>query len=96
MAMTHYHPCSDVVSTEIDEEECVLLSLETQQYYSLNETGSRIWKLLSSGHAPGTIASALTEDWATTQEEALDYVHSFLQELSDEGLVEKVSEDASS
>jgi flagellar motor component MotA len=94
--MAQYRPNSDVVSTEIDEEESVLLSLETQQYYSLNETGSRIWELLSSGHDPEAIASAITEEWATTQEEALEYVHSFLQELSDEGLVEEVSEDAPS
>lgn len=96
MAMAEYRPCSEVVSTEIDEEEFVLLSLETQQYYSLNETGSRIWELFSSGQAPEIIASALTDDWAITQEEALDYVHSFLQELHDEGLVEEATEDAPS
>jgi flagellar motor component MotA len=93
--MTQYQPSSEVVSTEIDDEESVLLSLETQQYYSLNETGSRIWELLSSGHDPEAIASALTEEWATTHEEALDYVQSFLEELNEEGLVE-VGEDAAS
>lgn len=93
--MTQYHPSSEVVSTEISDGESVLLSLETQQYYSLNETGARIWELLSSGHDPEAIASALTEEWATTQEDALDYVHSFLEELNEEGLVE-VGEDAAS
>lgn len=87
--MARYEPSSEVVSTEIDEEESVLLSLETQQYYTLNETGSRIWELLSSGHDAEAIASAITEEWATTHDEALEYVHSFLQELSDEGLVEE-------
>lgn len=90
--MAPYRPSSEVVSTEIDEEESVLLSLETQQYYSLNETGARIWELLSDGHDAEAIAAALTEEWATTQEEALEYVQSFLRELSDEGLVEEVDE----
>lgn len=94
--MACYRPCSNVVSTEIDEKESVLLSLETQQYYSLNETGSRIWELLSTGHAPETIASELTKEWATTQEEALNHVNSFLQDLSDEELVEKASKDTPS
>ncbi|MEF8866388.1 MAG: PqqD family protein [Salinibacter sp.] len=87
--MPRYRPNSDVVSTEVDEDESVLLSLETQQYYSLNETGSRIWELLSAGHDAEDIASAITEEWATTHEEALDYVQSFLRELSEAGLVEK-------
>lgn len=92
--MASYHPCSDVVSTEINDDESVLLSLETQQYYSLNETGSRIWELLSSGHDSEEIAAALTEEWAATHEEALNYVHSFLQELNEEGLVEETEGDA--
>jgi flagellar motor component MotA len=92
--MTSYRPSSDVVSTEIDDEESVLLSLDTQQYYSVNETGSRIWELLSDGHDTEAIASAITEEWDTTREEALEYVRSFLQELSDEGLVEAVNEDS--
>ncbi|MFB6230874.1 MAG: PqqD family protein [Salinibacter sp.] len=86
--MPQYRPNSDVVSTEIDEDESVLLSLETQEYYSLNETGSRIWELLSRGQNTEDIASALTEEWAISEAEALEYVRSFLQELRDEGLVE--------
>jgi hypothetical protein len=91
--MASYRPKSNVVSTEIDDEESVLLSLETQQYYSLNETGSRIWALLSDGHDTDDIASAVTEEWAITHEEAMEYVRSFLQELSQAGLVEERSDD---
>ena len=91
--MSSYHPRSDVVSTTIDEDESVLLHLEAQQYYSLNETGSRIWELLSDGHDANDIASAITEEWATTHEEALAYVQAFLQELSQADLVEEVGDD---
>ena len=91
--MPTYSPHPDVVSTQIDEEESVLLSLETQQYYSLNETGSRIWDLLSEGHGAEAIALEITKEWDTTPDEALEYVQSFLKELSDEGLVEEEASD---
>lgn len=90
--MARYRRNSNVVSTEIDKDESVLLSLETQEYYSLNETGSCIWGLLSGGHDAEDIASAIAEEWATTHEEALGYVQSFLQNLSDEGLVEVIED----
>ena len=90
--MASYRPSADVVSTQLDEEESVLLSLETQQYYSLNETGSRVWELLSDGKDVDTIATAITEEWEITHDEALDYVESFLKELCEEGLVESVDE----
>jgi hypothetical protein len=86
-----YRPSSDVVSTQLDEEEAVLLSLETQQYYSLNETGSRVWELLSEGQDVDAIAAAISNEWEVTEDEALRYVQSFLEELHDEGLVEEAT-----
>jgi hypothetical protein len=91
--MPQYRPCSEVVSTEIDEDESVLLSLKTQQYYSVNETGKRIWELLSSGHDSEAIAATITEEWAISQTDALKRVNSFLEELHEEGLVDVVEED---
>lgn len=92
--MATYRPSSDVVSTQLDDEEAVLLSLETQQYYSLNETGSRVWELLSDGQDIDAIAAAITEEWEVTEEDALNYVQSFLQELHEEGLVDEVTDAA--
>jgi len=87
--MPAYRPSSDVVATELDDDEAVLLSLETQRYYSMNETGTRVWQLLSAGEDLETIATAITDEWDTTFDEALAYVHEFLDELVEEGLVEK-------
>lgn len=84
-----YRPHSDVVSTQLDEEESVLLSLETQQYYSLNETGSRIWDLLSADRTVPEIAEAISNEWEIGPDEAANYVRSFLEDLYEEGLVEK-------
>lgn len=91
--MPVYRPSPDVVSTRLDEHEAVLLSLKTQRYYSLNETGSRIWALLADGMTAGEMAEALTHEWTTEYEEARAYVQSFLAELNEEGLIEPVSDD---
>lgn len=88
-----YRPHPDVISTQLDEEEAVLLSLETQRYYSLNETGSRIWDLLSSGRTVDEIATAITEEWAVDYNEARQYVEQFLEELDEEGLVEPATDE---
>ena len=87
--MASYRPNPDVVSTQLDEEEAVLLSLETQQYYSLNETGSRVWELLSDGQNIDAIATAISGEWEVTEDEARSYVQSFLEELAEEGLVKE-------
>jgi Coenzyme PQQ synthesis protein D (PqqD) len=38
----HRHP--EVVDTELEAEETVLLHLESETYFSLNLTGTRIWQ----------------------------------------------------
>lgn len=91
--MPAYRPSADVVATQLGENETVLLSLETQRYYSLNETGTRVWALLTTGKAVGEMVEALTREWITDYDEARTYVQSFLAELNEEGLIEPVSDD---
>ena len=45
-------PHPEVVDTELDRGEVVLLHLESTTYYSLNPTGGRIWQGLKRGAAP--------------------------------------------
>jgi len=94
--MGSYQPHSNVVSTTVDQDESVLLHLEAQQYYSLNETGSRIWQLLSQGHDAETIATAIAKEWAISAEDARQHICSLLRELDEAGLVERPSSDATS
>ena len=41
----------EVLYTKLDDGEAVLLHLGTTTYYTLNQTGARIWKLLGDGHS---------------------------------------------
>jgi hypothetical protein len=49
----HCHP--SVVFTRLNDTEAVLLHLETKRYYSLNETGARLWELLATTELPDAL-----------------------------------------
>ena len=46
---TRVQPDNEVVDTELEGGEMVLLHLQTKHYYSLNVTGIRIWQALKGG-----------------------------------------------
>ena len=46
---TIVHAHTSLVFTRLDATEAVLLHLGTKRYYTLNETGARIWELLQHG-----------------------------------------------
>ena len=84
---TVLHPHPSLVFTRLDASEAVLLHLDTKRYYTLNDTGARIWELLQQGCCAQEIARALQDDYAITDEEALPVLLAFVDELQQEGLV---------
>jgi len=80
-------PNPDVVFTRFDETSAALLHLKTKRYYTLNETGSLIWDLVSQEVEVNGIASRLTEVYDVGADEARDYVIEFLSNLRREGLL---------
>ena len=86
-----YQPSPNVVSTTLDQE-AVLLDLDTRRYYSLNETGARIWELLADDQSLDAIAEAITTEWDVSEENARAHVERLLSELEEEGLVERIQE----
>jgi coenzyme PQQ synthesis protein D (PqqD) len=84
---TVMHPHPSLVFTRLDDNEAVLLHLDTKRYYTLNETGARIWELLQHGRCAQEIARALQDDYAITDEEAMPVLLAFVDELQQEGLV---------
>ena len=85
-----WRPAPNVTYTKLDEEEAVLLHLETKQYFSLNETGLRIWEGLEEpGLGLPDIAASLSEDYDIAEAEARDYVERFAETLAQEGLLQR-------
>lgn len=82
-----YARCEGVVSTPIPGGETVLLSLETQRYYTLNETGAWLWEHLAKPQPAGALAGALAETYDVDSETARDSVEALLDDLQREELV---------
>lgn len=83
-------PHSDIIATELDNGEAVLLHLNTKKYYSLNVTGLRIWQLLGKGLTPVEICGAIQTEFDVTDEMARESVLKIVTELKHEHLVQFV------
>ena len=80
------YPDPNVVFTRLGENEGVLLHLRTKCYYSVNETGSRLWELLQERRQPRRLADALMDEYVIEAPQALTTVAAFLDRLAQAGL----------
>jgi hypothetical protein len=85
-------PDPDVVVTQLDDKEAVLLHLGTKMYYTLNETGIRIWQLLSEGYSISETSETIHNEYDITPDAAQKSVLNITQELIEQNLVTKISE----
>jgi len=79
-------PSPDVVYTQLQNGESVLLHLGTKTYYSLNEAGSRVWQLINGELSVGEIAEHLEAEYDVT----LDIAQQTVSELFDQLVAEKL------
>lgn len=69
------------------EGEAVLLDLNSEEYYSLNEVGSRVWELADGQHSVGDMVDAIVTEYEAERAQVREDVLDLLDELSREGLV---------
>jgi hypothetical protein len=77
-----------VLHMSLANGDAVLVHLRTANYYSLNETGDRIWCLLANGTSPEEAARRLQRDYDVGGALAVASVGRLVRELADEGLVQ--------
>lgn len=84
-----YQAKDDVVFTDLDDGSAVLLHLQTKFYFSLNETGSFLWKLIEreTGASDEELAENLCKAFDVEPERAGEDISDFLRELSGQGLI---------
>lgn len=87
----HITPDPEVIVTELEGKEAVLLHLGTKMYFTLNETGLRIWQMLSRGLIPEEISKRISGEFDVSPEKAKESVLNLIHELIQEKLV-KVSD----
>jgi hypothetical protein len=80
-------PDPDVVATTLPDGDSVLLHLRTHEYFSLNATGSFLWKLMETSTDQEAMSEALSDRFAVTPREARDSVLELLRELEAHQLI---------
>ena len=83
------HP--EVLVTELTDRdglpEAVLLHLGTQKYFSLNDSGLRIWNTLERGQPLSAAVADLTAAFAVSPDQAEASARRLVEELSAAGLI---------
>lgn len=69
----------------------VLLNLHSKRYFSLNETGTRVWGLLEQNAELDDIVRTLTAEYDVAESDARREVMALVAELLAEGLVVEAS-----
>lgn len=75
-----------VISREIDDET-VLINLETERIFTLNNTGARFWQLLGEGEKLDQISRQLKLEYYIDAQEIEREIDVLLSSLKEEGLV---------
>jgi hypothetical protein len=91
MSLTQrFRPHPEVVDTELEEQEIVLLHLESMRYYSLNLTGRHIWQGLKQGLSLEEISRQLQVDFEVESDQAARSVLALVAELCEQQLVQSL------
>ncbi|MDA8156214.1 MAG: PqqD family protein [Actinomycetota bacterium] len=69
------------------EEGGILLDLDTKAFFSLTETGARIWSLLYGGLCAADIAKKLSAEFSASQEKTLVSTDRLIKELEKHRLI---------
>jgi len=79
---------SDIICREVDGK-LVGLDLRSSQYFSLNPTGTLLWRLLEQGTEPNSLVDALVTSHHLSPELAATQVDAFLESLRKQELIEE-------
>jgi chromosome condensin MukBEF MukE localization factor len=67
--------------------ETVLLDLASEQYFGLDEVGTRVWQLLNKGQSLDEIVNALVAEYEVERERLEADVRALLDSLREAGLI---------
>ena len=70
--------------------ETVLLDLESEQYFGLDEVGTRVWALIGEGATTLGVVERLLKEYDVDRPELESDVSDLLQELAAAGLIRLV------
>ncbi len=80
-------PSGEVLHQEL-EGETVLLDLNSERYFGLDPTGTRIWALLLEHQRPEAVIERMAQEFDADEAQLRGDVTELLTRLLDEGLIE--------
>jgi len=81
----------EVLSQEVNGET-VLLDLEGESYFGLDEVGTRVWQLLQAKSTVADTLDTLFQEYDVSQEQLESDVGELLEKLVDAGLISLLSD----
>ena len=79
-------PSPEVISQEVSGET-VLLDLQSENYFGLDEVGTRIWQLIKETNDLQAIYQTLLEEYDVSEERLQQDLDTLLGEISGLGLI---------
>jgi hypothetical protein len=89
--VTRFRAAGDALAATLSDG-AVLLNLRTKRYFSLNETGTRVWELLLEGRTEEEIVRTMTQEYDVTEDAARRETAEVIAALRDNELI--VADDA--
>jgi hypothetical protein len=80
-------PSPGVICTQLDEQDAVLVDLDSDRWFVVNETGFRIWRELKVGRSFREIARLLVAEYDVTPADARAAVSRMVDSLRAQGLL---------
>ena len=77
----------DDVLVQMLEGEAVLLNLNTESYFGLDEVGARMWTLLTESDSIQTAYEVLVEEYDVTPEQLRADLTDLIDRLAEQGLI---------
>ncbi len=84
---TRFEVSTDVVATDIEGKDAVVLNLATKKYYTLNETATAIWSGIEDKLVVAGLVDLLVSRYEVTPEKAKTSVLETLGRLEAQQLV---------
>src|ERR1700686_264529 len=75
------------------DKEAVLLNIETERYFGLDETGARMWQLATKAAKIEAAYQALMREYDVDAETLREHLSELLEKLADNGLLVMNSSD---
>jgi hypothetical protein len=87
----HFNISEEVLSQEVNGET-VLLDLDGESYFGLNDVGTRVWQLLKTKQTVAEMLGTLSEEYDVSREQLETDVSELLDKLTEAGLVSLYSD----